>query len=246
MNTIKTIENIEHYIEGKLSGDELNAFNDALKTDPEFAKMTEDFKLAIRSVEEFGKLELKKQLKQIHLEEIKTKPQTGRRELLRFAAIFIGFLIISAPFLYNYFTGNPNYQNLYENNFSLYPDILSQRGETHNLMLEEAISYYKNKDFENASVLFHNLDVQDQPFANAIKLYCGISYLGAGNILLANDVFTGIINDIENPFHGQAKWYLALSYLSQGNITDARPLLEDIVSKKTYNHARANQILKEV
>ncbi len=245
MKTNRTLENIELYLEGQLSGDELTEFKEAQDTDPEFAKMTEDYKLAMRSVEEFGKQELKKQLRQIHIEEIKASPKFGQRELFRYAAIFIGFLIVSAPFLYTYFTSNPNYQKLYDNNFSLYPDIISQRGETQNLMLEEAMSYYKNKDFENAAVLFHNLDVQELPFAKAIKLYSGISYLGSGDNILAEDVFVGIINDNDNPFDGQAKWYLALSYLSRENIDEAVPLLDEIVGNKSYNHARAKKILKE-
>ena len=170
MNTIKTNENIERYLEGKLKGDELTEFKAMLEADPGFAAKTEDFRLAMRTVEEYGKYELKKQLIKIHKEEIKSGRNFGRREIIRYAAIFVGFLVISAPFLYNYFTGSPNYQNLYNNNFNLYPDILSQRGESQNLMLEEAMSYYKNKDFENAAVLFNELDNQVLPYSKAIKL----------------------------------------------------------------------------
>ena len=246
MKNDNNFELIEAYLEGKLTGEELKAFEKRTESDSDFASLVQDYSIAIKSIEEFGKQKLKNRLRKIHFEEITNKTRFGRRELLKLAAVFIGLLIVSGPFLYNYLSGGSNYQNLYADNFALYPDILSQRSENGNLMLDEAMSYYKNRDFENASVLFQKLDSQNLSMGNAIKLYSGISYLGAEKTDEAEIIFRNIINEKENPFAGQANWYLALLTIKRENPEDAKILLAEIIQNKSYNHAKATKLLDEI
>lgn len=248
MKDNKTLERIEHYLAGVLKDREHDDFEKQMQTDPDLAGQVNDYKMAVKSIEIFGRNELKNKLRKIHREEIKPGAAFGRRELLKLAAVFIGLLIVSGPFLYNYFYGAPDYQQLFEENFNNYPDILSQRGESYpdHLMLDEAMSYYKNKDFVNASVLFEALDKDDLPADDAIQFYSGISFLGAGNPEKASMILRSIATNNENPFREQARWYLALSFLSQEKPEEARILLEDIAKNKSWNHVKANQLLKEL
>ncbi|MCF8364321.1 MAG: tetratricopeptide repeat protein [Bacteroidales bacterium] len=242
------LQPIEQYLEGGLKGNELKDFEKSLETDPELAATVKDYKMAVKSIDLYGRNELKKRLRKIHHDEISGKNILVRRQLLKIAAIFIGFLIVSGPFLYNHFYGQPKYQNLYEQNFTIYPDILSQRGEAipENLMLDEAMSYYKNNDFENASVLFEALDSSDLPIEDAIIFYRGISYLGEGNPEKASGIFKIIISDTKNPFRKQAEWYLALSFINLKQPVEAKSLLEEIVKNKSWNHAKAYLLLEEL
>lgn len=247
MTDDKAYENIEKFLEGNLGGEELQQFEHKLKTDPEFSARVEDYRLAVKSVETYGGQKLKARLKQIHQEEIKSSITFNHRELIRLAAIFIGLLIVSVPLLYNYLHKSPDYHALYEEHFNPYPDILSQRGtDQESQLLSEALSYYKNADYENAAELFEVLQNQDTGHQNLMKLYAGISYLGSNEPEKAETTFRKILAEDDSSFAGQARWYLALSLLGRDRVEDAKLVLEQIADEKSYNHVKARKLLDEL
>jgi tetratricopeptide (TPR) repeat protein len=208
----------------------------------------DNYKIAVKSVEFYGKSQLKKRLHEIHEEVVVEMPMLGNKQWMLIAVAFIGIMIITAPFLYNHFYGNPDNNDLFKDNFGLYPDVLSQRGQDEhaNLILEEAMSYYKNKDFENALSLFNELDKQSSQYSDAIKFYEGICLLGAGKDTEAADVFRMATTDPGKPFYEQARWYLALTYLKTGNKKQASKLLQEITKTKSYNFAKAEKLLEKL
>ena len=68
MITNSDIERIEKYLEGALKGDELNNFEQRLKSDQRFSDQVELYRLAIESVELYQAKIMKKRLKVIHKE----------------------------------------------------------------------------------------------------------------------------------------------------------------------------------
>lgn len=242
------LELIEKYLCGELKGSLFQEFEDRMASDQDFSARVDNYRIAMKSAEVFGKTELKNKLRKIHREEINVSVLFSRRQILKLAAVFIGLLIVSGPFVYNFFFGQPNYQNLFEQNFTIYPDILSMRGESQpeNLMLDEAMSYYKNNDFENASALFGKIDHDNPAGDETVRFYCGISYLGTGHPEKAAEIFKKIVGVQSNPFAEQAAWYLALSYISQEKPDEAKLLLEEIVNQKSWNHAKASLLLKKI
>ncbi len=247
MTDNNNFEHIEKYLEGKLDPKERTLFEERLKTDPGFAAKVEDYKLAVKSVESYGEQKLKARLKEIHKEEIKPARKFGRPELLKLAAIFVGLIIVSAPLIYNYLLKGPDYQALYEENFNPFPDILSQRGADNNSqILSEALSYYKNADYQNAAALFNALQKQQIRNRELIRLYAGISYLGNKEFEIAEMIFDEMITEHDNPFAGQARWYLSLSLLGSDKVEDAKLILEQIVHEKSYNHFKAQKLLDKL
>jgi len=241
-------ENIERYLEGKLTESELVEFENRMNHDPEFLEWVENYRIAVKSVEFYGKRKLKKRLHKIHVEEVLEKPMSGKRQWMLIAAAFFGIMIVTAPFLYNHFYRNPDYDTLFKDNFGLYPDVLSKRGQSEqaDIMLEEAMSYYKNKDFENALALFGELDKKHAKYSDVIKFYKGISLLGAGKDSEATEVFKKVTSEPGQPFYEQARWYLALTYLKTGNKKEATKLLQEIAGMKSYNFAKAGKLLEKI
>lgn len=246
MESESNISVIEKYFEGTLGETEKKAFEKRIFEDQAFADEVKNYGLARKSIEEFGKQELKQKLGLIHEQEIVGRNKKLRTQLLRIAAVFVGLLLVSSPFLYDYFLAAPDYERLYKENFALYPDILSQRSsETGNLLLDEAMSYYKSKDFENATALFKEIEKQNIS-GDAVSLYTGISLLGAERFSEAESIFLNILTEPENPFHEQARWYLALTYLHKDKIEEAETVLKKISASKSYNFSKAGKLLEEL
>lgn len=242
------IESIEQFLEGKLAGEELKAFNLKMVNDPEFSQLVNDYRLAVKSVEVFGKSEMKKQLHKIHVEVASERILTKRNEWIRIAAVFLGLAAIGAFFLLNHLSGKTDNQQLFADNFTIYPDVLSERGQSplQDILLEEAMSYYKKQDFENAAALFEKMEIENENFAEAVHFYKGISFLGTERVGEAKIIFSEIVNEPDRIFGDQAKWYLALLLLKMEEDSEAIDLLQEIVEKKTYNHLKASKILKKI
>jgi hypothetical protein len=108
------------------------------------------------------------------------------------------------------------------------------------------MSYYKNGDFENASVLFGYLINNDSAGNDALNFYYGVSMLGNDDLQEAKTVLLEISADTGNEFYAQAKWYLGLLYLKEGNSKRANEIFNEIVFNKSYNHIKAQRLLDEL
>lgn len=246
METVDIFETIELYLKGGLRGKALEEFNAKLKSDKEFAEKVENIKAGIMSIELNGRFELKNKLEKIHKEVITNK--TSYNFILKIAAIFVGLILLSSPFIYHNFFNKTDNEQLFASYFKTYPDIISQRSSEMpaNIMLEEAMSYYKNEEYENAIVLFNELLDYEYKDNIYLRFYCGISYLGIGNIDQAREIFRNLSNDTNSKLYYQVKWYLALSYLKNGNNESAEELLKEVIENKGYNQKNAKKLLKKL
>ena len=243
-----SLELIEKYFDKSLAPSEMDDFNNKLATDREFALLFSNYQLAMKSAEHYGKIKMKERIKKIMDEEKNTRPAWYPNNWLKIAAVLIVLLTVSSPFIYNYYGGRQDYQELFNENFNLYPNVLNQRGNDlqNNLMLSEAMSYYSNKDFVNAVALMEELIKNHDSLAGTIDFYRGICLLGAGKDDDAADVFSNILAKPDESFKNQAKWYLALTYLKSGKREEAEELLKEISVEKAYNYLKAEKVLEEL
>jgi tetratricopeptide (TPR) repeat protein len=248
MENFDEIKYIEAWFEESLSADDRREFEEKMKNDEAFRNRVADFEAALKCVEYMGRSELKTKLKEIHSEVVGTKQNMNGRLWLRIAAIFVGLMVIASPFIYRQYIAAPNFDNLFSENFSAYPDILSQRSSSSNpnIMLQEAMSYYKNSDFENAVVLFQHLINNATTENDALNFYLGVSMLGNDDLPEAQTVLSKISANPENEFHDQAKWYLGLVYFKAGNDKGAKEVFNEIALTKSYNHKKAQRLLDEL
>ena len=247
MENFNEIQNIEAWFEGRLSDEQKNAFEKRLRDDDAFRTKVDNFEAAVKTVELMGRNELKDRLRKIHDQVVNGKKQNGKL-WLRIAAIFIGLMVVASPLIYRNFFATPDYEKLAVKNFSTYPDILSRRSNasSRDIMLIDAMSYYKNKDFQNASVLFEHIIDNDTTENQAFYLYKGISLLGNDDLRQAAATFEQMVEDPDNEFYEQARWYLALTLLEEGKPRESAVILEQIVHDKSYNHKKAKKLLRKI
>jgi hypothetical protein len=246
MKENELFEKIELFLQGKLDDNEHKLFKKQIETDNELARKVETYKSAIKGIEISERAELKKTLQNIHREYIDSRKQRNYNTVLKIAAVFIGFVLLSSPFIYKYITGGTSTEKLFAENFSPYPDLISQRSETtSNVMLLEAMSYYKNGEYENASVLFNELLSHGYETDTLLMFYNGISILGADHPDSAITQFNKLI-DAKNSFSESAKWYKALALIESERIDEAEKLLTTIVQSKSYNFTKAEKLIKKI
>jgi len=246
MKENELLEKIELFLQGKLDNEEYNQFKKQIESDKELAQTVESYRSAIKGIEITERAELKNTLQNIHKEYIENHKRKNKNMLLKIAAVFIGFVLLSSPFIYKYIAGGTSTEKLFAANFQPYPDLISQRSETtSNVMLLEAMSYYKNKEYENASVLFTELLSGQFKTDTLLMLYNGISILGANHPDSAINRFDILINN-NNRFSETAKWYKALALIETKRIEEAKKLLTSIVDSKSYNFIKAKEIIKEL
>ncbi len=242
------LEKTERYLRGELKGEEYKLFEKQMETDSELAQKVELFKSAIKGIELSERAELKNTMKNIHKDYIASQQQQLSKYnlMLKIAAVFVGLLLISSPFIYNYFSENITTDKLFAANFQPYPDLISQRSETiSNTMLLEAMSYYKNGEFENASVLFSELLKNQYKSDTLIMLYNAIGFLGAHHPEEAILQFDKLIIH-QNSFSENAKWYKILALIETEQIEEAEKLCISIIDSRSYNFIEAEKLMREL
>jgi len=105
--------------------------------------------------------------------------------------------------------------------------------------LAEAFRHYKKNDFNNALKYFNSLDNQI-----TAKFYSGVCYIELEEFDSAIESFTFIVNDKDNLFVEQAEWYLGLVYLMNNQRQKAISQFEYIANGNSYNASQAEEIIK--
>ncbi len=247
MDDTAKLEFIERYLGKSLDRDELIEFKKLLAEDPEFAELVGQYSIAIKSIELFGKNNLKQQLKAIHHEEIGNTRSWSRKSWFKIAAVFVSLIALGSLLYMNSFRAT-DAQQLYTAYFKQYPDVISHRGieSGYHQLLEEAMRYYKNLDYETAAILFDEFKKSDTTYTNIIALYSGISLLELNKSSESAAVFLEIIQNPDHLFGDQAKWYLALSYLRNNDTNSAIEILREISLLESYNYLKAREILEKL
>lgn len=111
---------------------------------------------------------------------------------------------------------------------------------------DEAMSKYREGDFNGALVLFNEILGKDADNMY-IRYYTGIASIEINQNDRAVKEFKYIINKKNNMFVENAEWYLALSYLRKNKVKESKTLLTQIINNSSNSHNKeATQILKRI
>jgi len=111
--------------------------------------------------------------------------------------------------------------------------------------LRSAMSYYENKEYSKAIVLFEKILETDNSRIG-LNLYSGISRMEIQQYAEANNNFKRIIDHKANAFLESAEWYLGLCYLMTSENDKAREVFNKIASTNGYYRKDARRILKKI
>lgn len=233
----KDIDQIEKYVAGDLSAEELQQFNKKLVEEQGFAEKVKEYSLLINGIDEAGKMNFTNKLSTWE-DEIQAKENSSNHKVISFkkywlyAASFI--LPIIGVTLYLYFNQHvpPSDQELYSAYFSPYENILTSRSDADSDTLLAGLNAY-NLGLYDVAIQNFETYVKAHPTANGTKFYLGVSYLANNQTQNAISVLSDII-DSNSTFKNTAEWYLALAYLKENQHMQAQQLL--ILISKNSQH----------
>lgn len=235
---------IERFIKGEMTAEEVLNFKHRLEHDPEFLELYEATLAAHKVVEEAGRQELKYNMWAYENSPKKRKRtfKFGKRQLIAIAAsvvILIGVTTLldmgrsmssSEVFDYYYQPYDP-------------PSVLRDDSGGGSENWNKAAQHYYNGNYEEALRYFEI--AEDNIHFTVVEFYQGMSYLQMEHPDYSNALY--YLNEVrleESVYKEQANWYYALTLLKNGQKNEAEEVLKQIARERTYNHRDAKEILK--
>jgi len=233
---------IDDYLNGTLSEQDLLEFNNEINTNAEFAINLQFQQEIFEAIHDERKREIRNTLNQIHEEEtMKTRTSIYSWKLRAVAAAVV-VLLVSGGLIGDYFVNQSQSDLLYNQYFNPENSLLSVRSQnTFNSKVKEGMYFYEQGNFTEAITLFHA-----EPDNLLGKLYTGFSFMKLEKFERAERPFIEIIDNKDNLFVDQAEWNLGLCYLKSGKTVKAENLFTKISSGNTVYNKNANQILREI
>jgi hypothetical protein len=254
---MKTLEKdlfelIDEKLSGELVGEELEAFEQDLRDDPDLMAEFELHQEIDEAIQESEVIELRKKLELVH-DLTQNKKQPGllrtilRHKLSRIAAAsFVVLLIITSLSLY-FLRPDGNMSN--DSLFKIYyqPDaaLLIRGTDSQNATLIQAFQLYENKEYNTALELFSQV-LQNDGDNIPVQFYSGISNIELGQYRDALLPFNFIMEHRQNLYIERAEWYAALCYLKLNEIDYAVDLFRKISHSNSFYKDKAHEILKSI
>jgi hypothetical protein len=235
---MKNEELIALYFEEKLNAEQKVRFDDLIQNDEKFkAKFTFEAQLK-KAIISTKKDELRNKLKQL---------EQPKKRINYYAILAIAASLIIALGVFSLMQPSSSVSNdaLFAQHFEPYSNIIAPttRGEDKKDSISEAFRYYDAKHYKIASKKFKTLYTKTN--TSYYLFYQGICELQLGNTETAIILFKTHQNYTDK-LSSQTKWYLALAYLKANNTNEAKGLLKNIVTKKSYKYEASEVILKKL
>lgn len=227
---MESLEFIDNYIKGELSGDELARFEKRILEDPAFAEELAFYISAMQSAKELSSEDSKKRFLEIYRQEsaVTHTPKIRRLWPYLAAAVIVG--VVAGLFIFIKPSSNPQkLADAYiQKNFQPLPVTMSSRADS----IQTGLRLYNEGRFSESLKQFENIIQSDTGRYDA-ETYAGIVCLRMGKYDQAIDWF----DKLENNTHlyiNYGKFYHALTLLKRGQKNDnvlAKQLLQQVVDQ---------------
>ncbi len=257
-------DKIDRYIEGKMSTEELQDFEQKLKVDETLSDAVALQSDLLKGIELFGDQQLRENIQQaqhnMNKKESLPKQPKPRRIVLfsvRNMAIAASFLILIVA---GYFLLRPTDQpgRLYANYFQMDQPALENELEELSLIgmgmadrerrdqLKSSLELVQTEQYHEAvTALTEHLNIYPQD--EIATYFLGLSLMQIKSFEEAIRVFAPIETDTESKYHEDARWFQALSWLQmKAGQEKAIQLLEQIAGESGPLSSQAALLLKDL
>lgn len=240
-------EEIEKYLLGELTGEQLAAFREKLAADAAFRKEVALERAIVRNLRTAGRADLRQKLEGFHQEmepvwladepeAAQPQPQPAvrpqpviqlkiRRHIL-LAAAGIALLLAFTLTLRSLRQSQNTPEAIFESYYEPYEEIAVMRDVPTKIAIKnEAAMAYNERNYRRSIQLF-KIVLEKEKDEEAL-FYLGNAYLSANMPLEAIDTFEAYLKDFDT-YQVEAKWYLSLSYLKAGKDQKAHQLLQEL------------------
>lgn len=218
--TQEELEHIERYINKTMTFEESSAFEEKLKSNPDFKNQVEDIRTMLLGIETQA---LKEKMEEFHEELPKNKipvKEPSKVKYLNFRKLVAAAAIVIALGSVWYFSGNSN-TNLYSKYYSPDPGLPTTMSTSDNFTFYDAMVNYKRKDYTLAISKWEPLLI-NKPENDTLNYFIGSAYLANGKEELAITYLQKVTQLKENTFKNEAYYYIGLAYLKAENIELAK------------------------
>lgn len=238
-------EKIEKYIQGKLTTDQLLAFEKELAADSQLASLLADHRKSEIAIKAAARQQLR-EASQTAYDNL-SKLQHQRVLMMRRLAIAASFtLLLAAGFWWlNSGAGKNTPEELFAQYFEMpaAPSVRNGNEQT-NTKWQRAVDFYAKQEFQSAIPLFQEL-LLDGSFdqKESVKLLLAASLISENQPTEALEIIDEINTD--SSFKEDAEWYRALAFMKDNKIEEAKKALENIANKKHhFKKSEATLMLK--
>ncbi len=235
----------EEFIDGNLTGEELNSFIARKNSDPAIASEI-DFRLEINeAIQDKGFIELREYLRSQMNSNANNFPFFNfRKDALKtwqLAAASFALLLVAGGLWYILSNRPYSTEKLVSKYYKPATPIRQVRSVDLNSddALKEAFAYYRQSDYNHALKYFNALENKVTS-----RFYSGICYIELGKYNQAIESFDFVIKDNDNLLVEHADWYLGLIYLMNNQKNNAIEQFEKISKSESYYANQATDILK--
>lgn len=245
---------IDLYINGMLTGAELENFIQTMKSDSELETevlLHTDIRIALCDKDS---LKLRDTLDAIHKKHKKSIGKQEQKGLLirlvaqKWARVAAGFALLAGVSTMLWFMLRPSFnERIYSAYYKPYDASAIVRSGTPQTtdLFSSALLAYDSSNYEHSWKLLKDLSIIDQNNMPAF-FFRGVAAMELNKFDDAEFSFKKIINDNNSLYVENAEWYLALCYIKNNDKVLAKSLLTKIVEKNGYYKADAEKILEEL
>ncbi|OEK02744.1 hypothetical protein BFP97_14960 [Roseivirga sp. 4D4] len=240
---------LDRYFSNELDKSELKAFNERLKTDPQFNHEFQE----IKEVKLAVKLEARKNIKSLltdiedslNQEELTTNNnQTAMKRMLTVAASLI--LMVSVSYFVLNGSGQPSPQDVFTEYYKPYNNLNGQvRGEAIETESMSAAAY-SAYDAGNYALAVENFEALVEVEKTAENyFYMGIANIEIGDYKTAVENLNTTLNNFST-FKDQSKWYLSMALLADKKVEEALTSLVGLNFSKGSFQKRSKMVLSRL
>lgn len=245
------LEFIEEFIDGKLSGDKLELFEQELFENADLNAEVNLHREIDRALTETDVIQLRQNLERISTDLIDKKEKSvlflpyglRRAKNLIASAVAVLILVTGVISVLKYIPVSNDH--LYSKYYEAYDgNYLSRSATSPEEKLEEAFQNYSKRNYQEA-LPFFDLLIEEKGNI-ALHFYKGSCYQALDETQKAIEEYRIVIDDGNNFAVETAEWYLGLCYLKQGNINEFRSQMTAIIERKGYYSKNAKSILRKI
>lgn len=224
------IELFDSYLRNALDEVSRRTFEQRMEADEDFRRDFEDYQTAVNVIKAAAAGQ--------HVRSLMTNDRGRVVGLPRFTFAIGLSIAASVVLLITFFlwpAGKPSPEELFEEHFLPYPNILASRSGSRG-DLYTALEEYAIGNYAKAVALMKDVPLK----SDTLYFYTGVSSLTLKN---TGDAIAALEHVDENSvFHQQVNWYQGLAYLLQGEAEKAKRLLAKI-GPSEYKYQEAQSIL---
>lgn len=231
------IEQIESYLEGKLSEEERRDFEKRLAADASLKKEVDVYRKLIKGIESAGTSNFLSKMNDWEQEisgmEIGKPQQKNPWKLYAIAALIIMFVM---PFGYLIIqNANSSSDEIFAEYFEPYEDLISERDAGVEPELVRGMEHYNSKEFGQAIKQFTSY-LNNSPDDLEVQLYLAIAFLANDEPHFAEKGFTNLMAFPDNLFYPQVQWYYTMCKLKLGKNGELKKLVNEISSDPDHDY----------